>query len=36
VPSAQLALDVSLLAAQVAESDPIGIDGVQVGQHVHQ
>ena len=34
VPALELALDVALLAAEVAEADGVGVDGVDAGQHV--
>ena len=36
VPAAELALDVALLAAQVTETDSVGVDGVDLGQHVDE
>ena len=36
VPAAQLALDVPLAAAQLAEADSIGVDGVDARQHLGQ
>ena len=34
VPALELALDVALRAAEVAEADGVGVDGVDAGQHV--
>ena len=34
VPALELALDVALLAAEVAEADGVDVDGVDRGQHV--
>ena len=36
VPAAQLALDVARLAAEVAEPDGVGVDGMQLHEHVDE
>jgi hypothetical protein len=36
VPALELALDVALLAAEVAEADRVGVDGVDLGHDVDE